>query len=97
MTRIERDIQTVSLMIRMYCRKKEGNKELCNDSKILEQYAQLRLESCKYGNLNTSCKKCTTHCYRKDMREKIREVMRFSGPRMLLYQPFEAVRHMFER
>lgn len=84
-------------MIRMYCRKKEGNKELCNDSKILEQYAHLRLESCKYGNHKTSCKKCTTHCYPKDMREKIREVMHFSGPRMLLYQPFEAVRHMFER
>ena len=84
-------------MIRLYCRKKEGNKELCNNCKALEEYANQRLTACKYGNHKTSCKKCPTHCYRKDMREKIRKVMRFSGPRMLLYHPFEAVRHMFEK
>ena len=84
-------------MIRLYCKKKEGNKELCNDCKALEQYAYQRLSACKYSEHKTSCKKCPTHCYRKDMREKIRKVMRFSGPRMLLYHPFEAVRHMFEK
>ena len=96
-TRIEREKHTVSLMIRLYCRKKEGNKELCNDCKALEEYAHQRLSACKYGEQKTSCKKCPTHCYRKDMRERIREVMRFSGPRMLLYHPIEAVRHMFEK
>jgi hypothetical protein len=29
------------------------------------------------------------------MRERMREVMRFSGPRMLLYAPMEAIRHLF--
>jgi hypothetical protein len=28
------------------------------------------------------------------MREKIKEVMRFSGPRMLLYHPLDAFRHL---
>lgn len=70
---------------------------LCDTCRELEAYAHKRLTACKYGNLKTSCKKCPTHCYRKDMREKIREVMRFSGPRMMLYHPVEAIRHMFEK
>ncbi|MBR5299595.1 MAG: nitrous oxide-stimulated promoter family protein [Bacteroidales bacterium] len=97
MSRIEREKRTVSLMIRIYCRKKEGNKTLCSDCRVLEEYAHKRLSACKYGNLKTSCKKCPTHCYRKEMREKIREVMRFSGPRMILYHPIEAIRHICEK
>jgi hypothetical protein len=30
------------------------------------------------------------------MREKIREVMRFSGPRMIFHHPITAVRHVIE-
>jgi hypothetical protein len=30
------------------------------------------------------------------MREKIRAVMRFSGPRMLLYHPITAIRHFLD-
>lgn len=29
------------------------------------------------------------------MRERIRRVMRYSGPRMLLYHPLEYLRHLF--
>ena len=97
MNRIEREKHTVSLMIRLYYRKKEGNKVLCEECIQLEEYAHKRLSTCKYGEQKTSCKKCPTHCYRKDMREKIREVMRFSGPRMILYHPMEALRHLFEK
>ena len=28
------------------------------------------------------------------MRERMRQVMRFSGPRMLLYAPWQAIRHL---
>ena len=30
------------------------------------------------------------------MKEKIKKVMRFSGPRLLIYRPFEYVRHIFK-
>ena len=96
MKRIEREKRTVSLMIRIYCRKKEGNRELCNECIELEKYAHHRLSLCRYGENKTTCKKCPTHCYRKDMRDKIRAVMRFAGPRMLLYHPIEAIRHLFQ-
>ena len=42
----------------------------------------------------TFCSSCKVHCYRKEQRDKIKEVMRFSGPYMLLYHPLMALRHM---
>ena len=44
----------------------------------------------------TFCFNCRIHCYKPEMREKIRSVMRFSGPRMLLYHPIMAIRHVIE-
>ena len=48
------------------------------------------------GELCNECKKCTIHCYKKDMREKVKEVMKFSGPRILIYNPKEYIRHIFK-
>ncbi len=96
MTRIEREKRTVSFMIRLYCRKKEKNLTLCSSCTELEAYAHLRLTHCRYGEHKTTCQKCPTHCYKKDMRDKIRAIMRFSGPRMLLYHPIVAIRHLFQ-
>ena len=33
----------------------------------------------------TFCSNCKVHCYKPEMRKKIRAVMRFSGPRMIFY------------
>ena len=40
---------------------------------------------------------CNVHCYRPDMREKIREVMRFSGPLMIFHHPMEALRYILTK
>lgn len=48
-----------------------------------------------YGNENLLLQ-LKVHCYKPAMREKIREVMRFSGPRMMLYHPVLAVSHVIE-
>ena len=44
----------------------------------------------------TFCSNCTVHCYRPEMRERIRTVMRYAGPRMLFHHPVMAIRHMIE-
>ena len=85
MDRIEREKRTVERMIRLYCRRKEHNAELCEACRSLLSYACRRLETCRYGPLKGSCKQCTVHCYAPAQREKIRAVMRYAGPRMLLY------------
>lgn len=93
----EREKKTVALMIRLYCRKKHGTKkELCPECQALHDYAMLRSDKCPFMETKTFCSNCKVHCYKKDMREKIREVMRFSGPRMILYHPVMAVRHVIE-
>lgn len=67
-------------MIRLYCRRKEHNAELCEACRSLLSYACRRLETCRYGPLKGSCKQCTVHCYAPAQREKIRAVMRYAGP-----------------
>ena len=94
MNRIESEKKTVGMMIRLHCRRYEGNKELCQDCSDLLSYAKTRLDRCKFGNEKPTCKKCPIHCYKPDMREKMKAVMRWAGPRMMLYHPIEAIRHL---
>ena len=93
----EREKRVVALMIRLYCKKNHGIKQgLCQQCQELHDYAMLRADKCPFMETKTFCSNCKVHCYKKDMREKIREVMRFSGPRMILYHPIMAIRHVIE-
>ena len=94
MDRIESEKKTVGMMVRLYCRRYEGNKELCQGCSQLLSYAEARLDRCKFGNEKPTCKKCPIHCYKPDMREKMRTVMRWAGPRMMIYHPIEAIKHL---
>jgi len=93
----EREKRTVSLMIRIYCKKKHGTKKgLCPECEALDAYARMRSDKCPFMETKTFCSNCKVHCYKADMREKIRAVMRFSGPRMIFSHPIMAIRHVIE-
>lgn len=92
--RIEEEKAVVEQMIRLYCQKSEGHSELCTNCRELLDYAHSRLDRCRYGEDKPTCKKCPTHCYRPEMKERIKMVMRWSGPRMILYHPLAAIRHL---
>ena len=93
----EREKRTVAKMIRIYCKKKHGaGKSLCTECEALAQYAMMRSDRCPFMETKTFCSNCRVHCYRPDMRERIREVMRFSGPRMIFIHPIMAIRHVIE-
>lgn len=86
----------VSQMIALYCRKKHRRGHgLCESCAKLEEYARQRSARCPFMESKTFCSSCKVHCYKPEMREKIREVMRFSGPRMMLYHPLTAMRHIW--
>lgn len=91
---IAHEKRIVELMIHLYCRKKEKNKTLCPQCAELLKYAHARLDHCPFGEEKNACKQCTVHCYKPAMREQMKRVMRFSGPRMLLYAPWQAIRHL---
>lgn len=99
MGRIEREKKTITLMIDIYCQKKHGNKkgELCDECKELLEYVHKRLSFCKFGENKSTCSRCPIHCYKKDMKEKVKEVMKFSGPRLMIYNPIELVRHALNK
>lgn len=93
----EREKMIVSEMIALYCRKKHGTKGgLCPDCAALNDYAKMRSDKCPFMETKTFCSNCRVHCYKPEMREKIRKVMRFSGPRMMTVHPVMAVRHVIE-
>ena len=85
-------------MIAIYCKKNHGTKGvLCPECTELEVYARQRSDKCPFMETKTFCSNCKVHCYQPEMREKIRAVMRFSGPRMLFVHPVMAIRHVIER
>lgn len=90
----EDEKEMVSLMIRLYCRKNHKTKELCSECAELDRYARERSDRCPFMENKTFCSNCKVHCYKPEMREKIRKVMRFSGPRMMLYHPVMAIKHL---
>ena len=95
-SRITREKKIVELMIRLYCKRKERNRELCPACQDLLKYAHARLEHCPFGEKKSTCRLCTVHCYKPEMRQRMQSVMRYAGPRMLLYHPIAAIRHLME-
>jgi hypothetical protein len=93
---VEREIRTVNAMIRIYCSSVHGQEELCAECSELMKYAETRVEKCRFGAEKPACKDCPVHCYSRPMREKIREVMRFSGPRMMWKHPVMAFLHLLK-
>ena len=71
-------------------------RDLCPECAELEAYAHARSERCPFMEEKTFCSNCTVHCYRPEMRERIRTVMRYAGPRMIFHHPVMAIRHMIE-
>lgn len=89
-----RELKTIEVMINMYCAAHHHGEPRCVDCVDLFDYAQRRLQRCVFGDAKPNCAKCVVHCYTRDMREKIRVVMRWAGPRMLLRHPILGIRHL---
>lgn len=85
----EQEKKIVGLMIDVYAKKHPVDKE------DLIQYVNTRIDRCPFMENKTFCSMCKVHCYRGEYRDQIREVMRYSGPRMLWYHPLLAIKHMY--
>jgi hypothetical protein len=91
----EREIKAVGVMIGIHCHGRHGvTKGLCGDCRDLAAYAGQKVRACPFGEGKPVCSQCRIHCYKPLMRSRIREVMRFSGPRMILRHPLLAIRHL---
>lgn len=90
-----REKRMVSQMIALYCQKNHRTKDgLCPECAALADYARQRSDKCPFMESKTFCSNCKVHCYKPEMREKIRAVMRWAGPRMLPVHPVLSIRHV---
>jgi len=94
--RINRESHTVTAMIHLYCRAHHSSDTLCLECTVLMEDALKRLEKCPFQEGKTTCAKCSVHCFKPDMREEIKTVMRYSGPRMMYRQPIMAILHLID-
>jgi len=96
--KLSRERETIKVMIGIYCHAKHDRKDrdLCDECEKLLTYANLRLDKCPFGDKKPVCSACPVHCYSKQMRERVKEVMRFSGVRMLFRYPILTFWHLFE-
>jgi hypothetical protein len=84
-------------MMHIYCKNHhESQGELCLECSELLEYAKTRLDKCPFQENKTTCAKCPVHCYQPQMREKVKKVMRYAGPRMLLHNPVLAMHHALD-
>ena len=96
MTRIESEKETMVTMVVLYCRGNHDDPSPCHRCTDLIFYANGRLDACPFGESKGSCRRCSVHCYDDEHRVFMSEVMRYSGPRMIIHHPLMALRHIFD-
>ena len=99
--RVQRELRTVTAMLRIGCRDLHGTAArdeggLCVECAGLLRYARKRLAGCPFGPEKPTCTNCSIHCYGPAQRESMRVVMRHAGPRMLREHPWLAVAHLVD-
>ena len=92
--RFGRERRTIDAMIGIYCHDHHGTgRDLCSTCGDLATYASERLAHCPFGADKPTCANCKVHCYRTDMRDRVKVVMRHAGPRMITRHPILAILH----
>lgn len=96
--RLQREQCTIAAMLNFYCKHHhQHQKNLCPECEQLFTYATQRLRTCPFSHQKPTCAKCTIHCYSKVMQQRIKQVMRYSGPRFLFRHPWLTLRHLIDR
>jgi hypothetical protein len=86
-------------MLCMYCHAHHQHSVdavFCPACKALHDYAHQRLRRCPFGEAKPTCVNCAVHCYKANMRERVRDVMRWAGPKMLWHHPVLAIWHLID-
>lgn len=87
----DKELALVTKMVDMYYKK---HTDAPIDKQELLQYIQMRSARCPHGDNKPFCNVCPIHCYKPDMRQQIKLVMKYAGPRLMLTNPIQATRHL---
>lgn len=96
--RLEREKRTAAVMVEMYCHAHHGTTghALCDECQELLDYLMDRIRRCPFGKRKPPCPQCTSKCYPPKWNERVRTVMRYSGPRMMKQHPILALWHLWD-
>ena len=108
-TQQKKDIRLLGKFVEVYCTAKHSGAELtpvvlpagldqcrlCPDCASFLKYALSRRLKCPLEAEKPTCKHCRTHCYAKPQLAKVKEIMAFSGKRMMLRGRLDYIWHYF--
>lgn len=84
-------------MMAIFCHDQHGEGPgLCDECRGLLAYAHRRLDACPFQEHKPACNHCAVHCYSATMKERVKSVMRYAGPRMPLRHPLLALMHLLD-
>lgn len=105
----KKDIRLIGKFVEVYCAGKHGtsarstfklpatlgDRRLCPECTAFMEYAVGQRTKCPLEAEKPSCKKCRIHCYAKIQRDKVREIMAYSGRRLMLRGRLDYIWHYF--
>jgi hypothetical protein len=110
MTRLQKsDIKLIGKFVEVYCKGKHldaertpvllptdlGERSLCPECATFLRYAITRRQKCPLEAEKPSCKHCKTHCYAKPQLAKVKEIMAYSGRKLMLRGRLDYIWHYF--
>jgi len=104
-----KDIRLIGKFVEVYCAGKHGAAEkvtfslpaalgehrLCPECLVFMQYAVARRIKCPLEAEKPTCKHCKVHCYNKAKLEKVKEIMAYSGKKLMLRGRLDYIWHYF--
>lgn len=105
----KKDIRLIGKFVEVYCAGKHGAverspfalpadlgpRQVCPDCAGFMAYAIAKRMKCPLEAEKPTCKHCRIHCYGKTEREKVREIMAYSGRRLMMRGRLDYVWHYF--
>ncbi len=95
---MKKDIRLIGKFVEVYCQGRHGamtrteielpcglgKHRLCAECAEFMAYAVARRVKCPLEHEKPTCKRCRIHCYAPRQRELVREIMAYSGRRMIM-------------
>ncbi len=105
----KKDIRLLATFVQVYCQGKHsgvatesrelpdalGESNLCQECRTFLDYAISRRLKCPLEAEKPTCKHCRIHCYAREQRIKVREIMGYAGRRLMMRGRFDYLWHYF--
>jgi hypothetical protein len=108
-SRQKKDIRLIGKFVEVYCSGKHeksvrksvvlpsglAERIICPDCEAFFEYAVTKRMRCPLEAEKPTCKHCRIHCYDKQRREKVREIMSYAGRRLMMRGRLDYLWHYF--